>query len=516
MKKAFILFLFLLIVLAAGCAQKSPVLPSPPVPIPTSEASSVFTINGKVYQYDYLNATSDITKPLAGVTVTATATLSAVTTTSATGSYSFEALPVGQYTISVSKESYRWHGKPSNSASYNFSSTYYIGTTQEVNFTLDPRPVFLGASFSDFAELPVTQTNLKLYFSKPMNTGTVTAFLKYLALRTADVSGLSLPSSTVAWEDGNKTISLTAATTYTADALYQAGVGCSNASFGIEGMRSADDHPIYGTKTGDSDLYNSSTDATYGTYIYTPFKTVCSAASAPNQPAGLTYYSLTTGSSEAIDYDSVYKGSTGGARLQFTAVTGANGYRLYASRDNLSYTFVKEFTNPSLIVNVSDIVGTFGYICAMGYDTAGYPIDPGTPWPFLGTGTYLKVSAYNSRGESPLSDAKKVVDNHIPAVDPAAVEEDGATGKIKVVKFSEPMELTALKEKTNYVMGGVVPIASIVSLEAFNDYNSSYAPYQTTYVRLYLSIQDTTGTITLSNLKDLSGNQVPNGTVVTF
>jgi hypothetical protein len=509
MKKAYIWSIFILIVLAAGCAQKSPVLPSPPVPTPTSEASSVFTLNGKVYQYDYLNATSDITKPLAGATVTTTATLSAVTTTSATGSYSFEALPIGQYTISVSKESYRWHGKASNSTSYNFSSAYYIGTTQEVNFALDPRPVFLGSSFSDYAELPVAQTNLKLYFSKPMNTGTVTAFLKYLALRTADVSGLSLPSSAVVWEDGNKTISLTAATTYTADALYQAGVACSNASFGIEGMRSADDHPIYGTKTGDSDLYNSSTDATYGTYVYVPFKTIPATTTAPGQPTNLTINSITTGSPE-VDYDSVYKGSTGGIRLQFNSVTGSNGYRLYASRDNITYTFVKEFSSPSLTVYVSDIVGVLGNSCAMGYDTTGYPVEPGLPWPFLGSGTYLKVSAYNSWGEGPRSDAKLVVDTLPPTVTTTAIRESST---VKVIKFSEPMDLQVVKNKNTYTM---TLLPAIATIEAINDYGYIYTPYQASYVRIYLVSADDSGTITVSpEAKDITGNKLRSAVSVT-
>ena len=511
MKKAYIWSIFILIVLAAGCAQKSPVLPSPsPTPAPTSEASSVFTLNGKVYQYDYLNATSDITKPLAGVTVTAAGTLSAVATTTATGSYSFEALPIGQYTISASKESYRWHGKVSNSASYNFSSAYYVGTTQEVNFALDPRPVFLGSTFSDYAELPVAQTNLKLYFSKPMNTGTVTAFLKYLALRTADVSGLSLPSSAVAWEDGNKTISLTAVSTYTADALYQAGVACPNASFGIEGMRCAEDHPIYGTKTGDSDLYNSSTDATYGTYIYVPFKTVPVTTSSPGKPGNLSIKSLTTGSFEA-DYDSVYKGSTGGVSLQFDAVSGANGYRLYASRDNLTYTFVKEFITPSLTVYVSDIVGALGNTCAMGYDTTGYPVHPGLPWPFLGAGTYLKVSAYNSWGEGPRSDAKLVVDTLPPTVTTTTAVRESST--VKVIKFSEPMDLQVVKNKNTYTM---TLLPAIATIEAINDYGYTYTPYQASYVRIYLVSADDSGTIVVSpEAKDITGNKLRSAVSVT-
>ena len=499
--KHWLLFLGLVVIFMAGCDQKPPTIATPITP------STAFNLSGKVYELNYLSNSADLAKPLEGVTITAVGTSTVTTQTSSTGAYSFMNLPLAEYTLTVSKEGYQKDGQATYTVAYNFSSSSYAGTTQVLDFSLDPRPLFLGASVIDYTEVPYSTRTFKLFFSEAMSPESITAFIKMLSLRSSDISSLGIQDSTLSWELGNKTLDVTMVGSLTADALYQIGLACSNSGFGIEGICDVQGNRIYGTLPADNDVYNSSVDTRYGAYIYVPFKTESDKTAAPVKPNGLAVRSLSTGSTE-VDYDGVYS-SAGGVTLTFNSVAEANGYRLYVSSNNSDYSLCKEFSTPSVADTVYDLVTALGSSIARGYDTYGYPIEPGLPWPYLGSGTYLKVTAYNSKGESPLSDPLLVVDTVVPSL--AAVSTAypnnciSESPTVKILRFTEPLDRSTAENKKNYLM--LPSVTTVESATLINDYGYSYSPYRTTYVRLFLTTADAgPRRVRVWGMKDLTGN----------
>lgn len=501
MKRSFFLIILLLIGLNGCGDQKPPVF-----------SGATFNLSGNVYEFDYLRNTSNRDKPIAAVNVLAAGSTTAFTQTASNGAFTLSNLPLGEYTISVSKEGYQKNGKLSNSTAYNFSSSSYAGTNQTVEYDLDPRPVFMGASVANNEEISATTQSFRLYFSEPMSRESVSAFLKMLALRSSSVVAKGIAMSILTWEADGKTAILTSSVTLQPDALYQLGLAASNNSAGIESIRDLQNQPIYGTKINDLSLYNSATDPQYGTYLYVPFKTLTDKTSVPTVPTNLTVRSSVTGSTD-IDYNSVYA-STSGVNISFVGSTGANGYKLYISADGTNYYFVKQFSTPSVFVSIADVVSALGSGIARGYDTYNYPIEPGLPWPFLGTQTiYFKLSGYNSLGESAFSSPLSVIDKVAPEVNATAVSESGT---IKVIKFSEPLERSSAENTANYQFT-VPPGVTISNAALINDYAYTYSPYKTTIVRLTLSGSDAgPRTVRINNLKDLTGNTIKANTDVSY
>lgn len=499
--KYWLLFLGLVVILATGCDQKPPTIATPLTP------STTFNLSGKVYELNYLSNSADLAKPLEGATITAVGTNAVTTQTSSTGAYSFVNLPLAEYSLTVSKEGYQKDGKTTLTATYNFSSSSMANTAQIVDFSLDPRPLFLCASVPDYAEIPASTRTFKLFFSEAMSPESITAFVKMLSLRSSDISSLGIQDTNLSWEAGYKTLQVNLVGNLTADALYQIGLACSNSEFGIEGVCDARGNRIYGTLPADNDVYNSSVDARYGAYIYAPFKTESNKTAAPGKPNGLAVRSLATGSTE-VDYDGVYS-SAGGVTLTFNSVAEANGYRLYVSSNNSDYSLCKEFSTPSVVATVYDLVTALGSSIARGYDTYGYPIEPGLPWPYLGSGDYFKVTAYNSKGESPFSDPLLVVDTVAPSL--AAVSTAypnnciSESPTVKILRFTEPLNRSTAENIKNYL---VTPeVTTVESASLINDYGYSYSPYRTTYVRLFLTLADTgPRKVRVWGMKDLTGN----------
>lgn len=503
MKKNNLFIVIFLIVLAgflaSGCDQQLP-----------NFSNSTFMISGKVYEYDYLRGVSDRDKLLEGALVSIAGETSSATATASGGAYSFSGLALGKYTITVSKEGYQKNGKLNYSVAYDFSSPAIADSTQVVDLSLDPRPVFLGASLEDYQELATTAASFEIYFSEAMSKESVTAFVKKVGLRSASLSQQSISGTSLSWEADGQTLVLTLSQSLDADALYQIGIACSNSGFGIEGIRDLNGQPIYGTQSTDNDIYNSSTDTYYGTYLYVPFKTVSDKTAVPAAPADLVARPSVSGTSE-VDYDSVYA-STSGVALSFSAPGGANGYKLYVSGGGVNYSLAKTFNSPSVFVFVSDVVSALGSQVACGYDSYGYPIEPGLPWPFLGAGIYLKVSAYNSLGESALSSPLLVVDTQSPSADAVVVSESGT---VKVIKFSEPLDRDSAEQTANYVLQGAGP-PTIESVSLINDFTGLLLPYNKTHVKFVISSAEAGRTIRINGVKDLSGNTIAGDTDVSY
>jgi hypothetical protein len=482
-----------------GCDQQPPEI-----------AASTFSLSGNIYEYDYLRGVSDKDKPIGQATITVAGPASASTTTSTSGAYSFVGLPLGEYIVTVSKEGYQRDGKPAYSVTYDFSASSIADSTQVLDLALDPRPIFMGSSVSNYEEVPTSVSSFEIRFSEAMSRETVTAFVKMLSLRSAAVSQQGIATSSISWSSDSKTMILTLGAPLTADALYQIGVACSNSGFGIEGIRDQQGNPIYGTQTSDSDLYNSSVDSHYGTYIYIPFKTVSDKSAIPATPTALSVRSSATGNTE-VDYNSVFSAASG-VDLIFTGSSEANGYRVYVSADGSDYSFAKEFSTTSVFVSVYDVVTALGSHIACGYDGFGYPVDPGLPWPFLGSGTYLKVSAYNSLGGSAMSNALLVKDTVKPTAESIVVSESDTE---KVIKFSEPLNRSSAENAANYVLQGGGP--AVVSATLINDYTGTLVAYGKTYVRLALAASDAgPRTIRINGVKDLTGNQIKVDTDVNY
>jgi len=500
--KRSVFLIILLLIGLNGCGdQKPPVF-----------SGATFNLSGTVYEFDYLRNASNRDKPIAAVSVLASGATTALTQTASNGAFTLSNLPLGEYTISVSKEGYQRNGKLSNATAYNFSSSSYASTNQTVEFDLDPRPVFMGASISNNEEIAASTQTFCLYFSEPMSKESVTVFLKMLALRSSSVVAKGIAQSSLTWEADGKAMFLTSSAALQPDALYQIGVAASNYSAGIESIRDLQNQPIYGTKINDLSLYNSATDPQYGTYLYVPFKTITDKTAVPSVPTNLVVRSTATGNTD-IDYNSVYA-STSGVTIYFSASTGANGYKLYISADGTNYYFVKPFSTPSVFVSIADVVLALGSSVARGYDTYNYPIEPGLPWPFLGTQTiYFKISAYNSLGESAFSNPLSVIDKVAPEANATAVSE---SPMIKVVKFSEPLDRASAENTSNYQFT-VPPGVTILSATLINDYAYTYSPYKTTIVKLTLSGNDAgPRTVRINNLKDLTGNTIKANTDVSY
>jgi len=496
----FVLILALSWIFLVGCDQKVPL-----------EFTSTLNISGTVYEYDYLRNTSNREKKLDQVFITLSGTATFSTTTSSNGAFSFASIPLGKYTLAATKEGYQKDGKPAYTAEYDLSPAGYAGTSQTIEFDLDPRPVLLGASVDDNDEVSISTNTFRLYFSEAISPNSATAFVKMVGLRSAALDADSIVRSNISWESGGKTMVLTLGGSLEPDADYHLGLACSNAVIGIKGIMDLQNNPIYGTQAYDYSLQGLTSDASWGTYFYIPFKTEAGKTSRPSAPTGLWVRSTVTGSSE-IDYNSVYS-SGSGVTLGFNGSEGANGYKLYASRDGVNYLFVKQFGSPSCFVGVNDIVLTFGPSIAIGYDTYGYPVDPGLPWPFLRDKIYFKVSAYNSLGESDLSAPLSVVDTVKPTANAVAVSESPI---IKIIKFSEPLSRETAENAANYIFQGV-GTPSISSITLVNDFAFYYLPYKTTFIRLQIASPESgPRTIRIGGIKDLTGNIISAETEVTY
>lgn len=495
--------LFLPIVFAfffiAGCDQKVPL-----------DLSLTLNVSGTAYEYDYLRNSVNRDKKIENAVISLSGPVNVSTVTASDGAYSFTGVPLGKYALSATKEGFERNGKTVYSAQYDLSNSA-AGSWQTIDLDLDPRPALLGASVQDDQEISNSIPSIKFYFSEAISEETATGFIKKIALRSAaaSISGYVLLS--VSWEADGRTMVLTPGRSLDADAIYQVGLCCSDPDLGIKGVLDLQKNPIYGTQLNDYSINNYATDAHYGTYYYVPFKTISDKTARPAAPTGLYVRSSYSGSAE-VDYTSVYA-SNSGVALSFNASAGANGYRLYVSADGTNYVFAKEFSTPSVFVFVSDVVAAFGSSVAVGYDTYGYPIEPGLPWPFLGGGIYFKVSAYNSLGESDPSSPLQVVDTANPTVNATAVSESGT---VKVIKFSESLDRASAENKANYALQGAVP-PTILSATLINDFSYAYQPYKTTFVRLVLSATDAgPRTVRINGVKDLTGNQIAANTDVAY
>jgi hypothetical protein len=493
MKKSRLNLVLLAVLLFCGCGQNIPYTPAPVPPAPDTTVS----LTGTVYKYDYRRDTADRSTPLADIAISLSGAANLTTVSSADGTFEFSKLPPGKYQLTATGEGYQYQGRVNYSTACDLS----LSSLAAVEINLDPRPVLLGADFSDNAELPASQSAFRLYFSEPVSPETVTAFIKKTGLRTMSTA-TTIPV-TLGWENSGKTLVVTTAGPLDADALYELGVTSPSADLGVKGIKDRAQNQIYGTQPFDYSVNNSATDSYYGLYYYLPFKTLSGKTSKPAAPSGLIVTSSVTGTTE-IDYTSLYS-STSGVALRFTGSSGSNGYRVYASTDGVNYRYLKESASPSVFVYVSDLVGAFGGGIACGYDSYGYPIEPGLPWPFLGSGIYLKVTAYNSLGESAASAPVLVADNVEPDINATAVSESTT---VKVIKFTEPLERNSAENKANYLLvnGATYTIESVALV---NDYAYGYQPYKQTYVRLTLKKADAgPRNIWVNGVKDLSGNQM--------
>src|SRR3989339_482835 len=144
---------------------------------------------------------------------------------------------------------------------------------------------------------------------------------------------------------------------------------------------------------------NSTSDSTYGSYVYMAFKTATDKSAVPAKPTGLVvrqqYITTTEVDYSHVDYYYHY------LNLSWTGNSEANGYRLYASYAGGPYQLVKSSATTSLVVSPYEIDAALAEFNRVGGES--YPLYPGLPWPFLGVGISLEVSAYNSFGESAFS-----------------------------------------------------------------------------------------------------------------
>jgi hypothetical protein len=371
---------------------------------------------------------------------------------------------------------------------------------------MDPRPYVTKVVAVGFGELttlesvvPVTVTAFEIHFSATMETASVTPVLNEASMRASSVHAQGVVDGiTQSWDAAKKVLTITCAYALKPDMNYYLGLtNLDKASFFY--MRDVKGNYFY--VGGASPLFgHSATDSTYGAYIYVAFKTATNKTAVPAKPTGLVVrqpYVTTT----EVDYDDVYT-SFSDLNLSWTGNSEANGYRLYASYAGGPYQLVKSSATASLTVSPYEIDDALLEYSRIGNGT--YPISPGLPWPFLGVGISLEVSAYNSLGESALSDPVLVKDNVKPTI--SSITETSNT--VKKVYFSEPLDQTLAEYTDNYHVNGQTIVSATIQYQ-FNAPASSY-------VTLVLNPGTAEGTLVVNDVQDLSGNAIVANSTKTF
>jgi hypothetical protein len=466
-----------------------------------------YTVKGKVYRYVYMNSSNYdnskyYTEPVSGATwtlVNSSGTYS--TLTNSTGDFTLSDVPgYGSFALYITKEGF-----------VRYASSFYIdppavsGTTLNNLYILFPNPYVTRVVLTGVGEVSpevvvsTTIATFEIYFSKAMDKTTITPLVVYSGVRTNSIGALGVQPVIMSGWITDKVLSVTAFNLAT-DANYHLGIANVNKYsygyiFDTEGnCFSSSATPYFYNNSSTNSLASGSVS-----YAYMPFRTATNQTTAPGKVANLRAYSGYSMSTN-IDYSNVdYAYDI--VSLCWDATAEATSYRVYASIGG-NYQLVKTVGGNGTYITGSEIDSALA-----GYDRIGvgsYPIDPGLPWPFLGSGVSFVVTAYNSLGESGWSNVLAVKDNVAPTV--WQINEQSDT--VKLFYFTEPLDRTSAENVANYSILG----QTIVSATLFNNYNDGDA----TYVRLVLNPGVASDTLTINNVKDLSNNTIAAGTTVTF
>jgi hypothetical protein len=472
-----------------------------------------YTIRGTLWAYDFTKSYNQdylkyytITVPGAVVTLT-TPGGNYAGTTDTNGVFSIPDVPLGNYTIVVTKEGYMRYV-----SSYTINAAEKpAGSTIDLIMSMDPRPYVTNVVATGAGEItvesivPTSVTSFQITFNKPMDTSTVYPFIKENSLRTSGLSAQGvMVNVTSSWDSTKKILTVNVPTALTADSNYHLGLTCLNGN-SYNYMRDTQGNYFYYGST--YSLFNSpytGYDYSLSTsgvgYVYVPFKTVTNKTAVPGKVNNLRALKSFSNTSQ-IDYADLYYRYLG-VGLSWDATAEANGYRILAAYNGGLYQLVKSSATPSVLVEAGEVDDALADLNGIGGES--YPCDPGTPWPFLGSGVSLEVIAFNTLGEGVASDSILVKDNVAPTF--GNVTETSNTEKL--FRFSEPLDRVSAQDVANYA----IPAQTIVSATLVNDYNDPTS----TYVKLILTPGVANDTLTVNNLKDLSGNTITAGSTKTF
>lgn len=446
----------------------------------TSQNGSGYVIKGVVHDF-YKGRGS----PIVGAKVN----LSGVTnetTAASDGSYIFAGVPFGSYTVTAVKDGYRI-----GSGNGQFASPVE-GSILTIDIPLNDKPTVTSIYPQNGSTISPSTTAFTISFNESMNPDTVAPTLNFASMKATGISAQGVMSITKSWDAEYKNLTVSIGDTLVAGATY---------TFSI----------------ASSALDNSGNlldwDATYSTTFYT----ASNITQAPDKPTGMRAIALTYYGTSEVDFNNVNY-CYNSVKLEWEPANGAAGYRLYASYNGGAYQQVgsdySSFDNIIYKTNF-DLTPAMVDAALAEYSRNGdiYPSDPGLPWPFLGSGINIKVSAVNPIGET-MSDAILVKDKVSPRINYANVYSSNT--KQVVIGFNEPLEQMSAGALNNYIVkdsnGNIISVENAVYTVSYqNGYTLSNAT-------LTLSSGITGGTIESAlALQDISGNALdPAGSKATI
>ena len=460
-----------------------------------SAANNNITVVGRVYETGM-----DLTqKPITGAIVSLIGKDTKTVTSISDGSYSFSGIASGQYTFVVTKEGYQtyWNGP------YSYVTSYETYAYMQ-NINMKNQPIILSITPSNGAIVPASLATITVEFNEPMDTTSVYGYVNYNRISAAGLSAAGLSGTTNSWSNNNRTLTITLSEPLTKEGMYN--LYLVGPDGGYSTIRDASKNTL------DSTTYSSDAIFTCG-YVSTPqgdnvaiitnFFTSTVPVVIPGKPTGLRVFDQN--GSEDIDYSDVYAADSKSIILNWEGTAEATMYKVYGSCDGGPYQqlYITGYGyNPINATGASLVVGDIkSSITNMNWVTDGsYPIDPGTPWPFLGSGISLEVAAVTAFGET-RSDPITAKDNVMPHVNSATIVV-GSGNTLIDITFTEPLDRGAAENVANYVVaGGVIVTKAVLT-------NNYMAP-SATKVRLTIDPGVAHGTVTVqSGVTDLSGNMV--------
>jgi|GEM_PF-2519015 len=474
-----------------GCGQSVPEVKS------INWANNNLTLVGTVYEYNM-----DLTqKPVAGAIISLVGKETKTTTSGSDGRYNVSGITTGVYTIIVTKEGYQTYFY----SSYSIATTYDNYTCNQ-NINLVNQPIILSITPSNGAIVPANLSTIIVEFNEPMDPTSAYGYVNFNRISAAGLSAAGLSGTTNSWSNNNRTLTITLSEPLTKEGMYNFYLVGPDGNYTT--IRDASKNVLTTTYSSGA-MFNTtgsiSTPQGNGTAIVTNFFTSTLPAITPGKPTGLRIFDK-NGSGD-IDYPDVKTYNTDYLVLTWNATTDATAYKVYGSYAEGPYQqlYVAGYgympfnaTGGSLYVYATD--NSIANLTRVGNETSLInPVDPGTPWPFLGSGISLEVAAVSAFGET-RSDPITAKDNVKPTVGTATV-----SGTIVTVTFSEPLNRAVAENAANYVLSDGAAASTVTSAVLVNNYST---PALTT-VRLTLNPAAPAGTVTVqSGVTDLSSNIV--------
>jgi len=376
-----------LAVLASSCGESVKLATSTPQP-------SNITLMGTVYELIWNGATFVRGDAVAGAHVRLDGESGTWSTTSnANGEYSFQGIPDGNYTITVTGEGYLF--TPVFSQQISVKPADKVPADNTI-MTLDIGYYVRLAYITSYSPAPgsivPTDQGFTVTFNTPMDTSTVTFRLVPQGFRASAAEGDTVQVDQ-SWSSDNRTVTITPQGNLVSNEVYQLLLNYDNFS------ASPPFYPLGAQGERYMSRAFSGTPFLDILYHYATYET--SAGGVPGAPSNLQVVINGKTTSE-VDYSDV-ETATNDIALYWEPSSAGNvtGYRVYVAQSGSvnNYAPLMDVTPASWTTNNyfnSQIIKVMDALHAMSVID---PIGTGN-YPFINNTVYFKVVAFNGDGES--------------------------------------------------------------------------------------------------------------------